>query len=191
MDEYISNEELLEEANIIKKIDANFPPSELMGDVMIHCFCKKISLIIAHQVPTNKSMWEHQLNPDVKRIVGIITEQESDIVKDQSEPNDLLKMNALVQRYAQMCRFMDTNYVYAYSYQDRVFYDVSGVGDLEHPDDKKMWKLEILTPGRVKKKVRAKKEPAQEYLMDLNGIKREILKEDEPVLDLDELFGTA
>lgn len=145
-----------------------FPPSEMMGNVMIHCFCKHISLLIAHQVPVNKNSWEYRLNPDIKRIVEIITEQESDAVNENDEPNDLLKMDWLVRRYVRMCEGTDTHYVYAYAYKDRVFYDVSGVGDLDHPDKKKMWKLEVLTPGRVKKEIRAKKEPAQEYLLDVS-----------------------
>lgn len=182
----LSKEEILEEASIIKKIDSNFPPSDLMGDVMIHCFCKHISLIIAHQVPLNKSMWEYQLNPNVKRLKEIITEQSSDVVDETRDPKELLRMDALVRRYEQMCKCMNTNFIYAYTYNDRVFYNVDCVGDLDHQDEKKMWKLEVLTPGRVRKKIRAKKEPAQEYLLDRCGMPRESEAESD-VIDFDDL----
>ena len=172
MAEIVSRENLLKEAKLIQRLSSNFPPSELMGDVMIHCICKHISLIIAHQVPLKKGRWEHHLHPDVKRIQKIITEQESDVVDETSDPKDLLQIDALVKHYEQICQCLGVNYIYAYTYQDRVFYNVDHAGDLDHPDDKKMWKLEILTPGRVNKTIRAKKEPAQEYLLDKMGCQR-------------------
>lgn len=100
----------------------------LVGRIVSSILCKRISLIIAHEVSLNKASWVYQSRPDIKRIKEIITEQESDALDPDLKSNDfdLLKMDFLVRRYEQKCKYHGSHFIYAYSYKDRVFYNVDG-----------------------------------------------------------------
>lgn len=171
--------------------DERFAPAQATIPVAPFCGIHKASIVIGYETALNKAVWAAKMNVDVKRIVSIITEGPSDVPDKTKDDAIFLKFLGYLEKFAKTCLEYDSHYFYCVTYKDRLMYDISNVGDLDHPDSDKMWKVGFISPALVNKKIRARREPVEDILKDFSGIPRSTSEtfEDEDIDELYELLG--
>lgn len=170
------------------KYDERFAPAQATIPVAPFCWAHNASIVIGYDTILNKAVWAAKMNIDVKRIINIITEGPSDVPSKDEDDEVFLKFMACLDDFAKACSEYGSKYFYCVTYKDRLVYDVSHVGDLDHPEPDRMWKVDYISPSLVNKKILARREPVADMLKDFSNIPRSG-PETFAAEDIDELYN--
>ncbi len=167
--------------------DERYAPAKCTVPIAPFCHTHHASIVIGYETAYNKCSWAAKMNADVKHIVSVIAEEPSDIPDKRKDDADFIKFLSLLDKFANTCLEYDAHYFYCVTYKDRVVYDISNAGDLDHRQPDRMWKVGFISPGLVDKTIPARREPVEDILKDISDIPRNAPEAFEAE-DIDELY---
>lgn len=154
-----------------RKPDQTLPYADIMADIIVYCAAYRVSVGIGFERPYVKGQWEANNRLDLPLMVSVFKECPNDTIRDD-DCEKLLMFKKLFTEFSTKCEDFDVHYFWIFSYEDRVFYNLEHMGDISKENPDTMWKIQLISPGYVEKKIRAPKEPIREVLLAFNDLPR-------------------
>lgn len=158
-------------SNVRRKPDQTLPYADLVAEITIYCAAHYISFGFGFTRNYVKGQWEAHQDLNLALMMEVFKECPNDTFKED-DCKELLYLRDRLAAFSAECKKYGINYFWVLSYEKRVFYDLENVGDVSKKDPSIMWRIELIAPGFVQKKIRAPKEPIREVLLALNGLPR-------------------
>ena len=172
-----------------RKADQILPYGELMAEILAFCAGNYISVGIGFERMRVKGQWEANQTLDLPFMIEVFKECKRDTIK-KDDCQELLYLKEKLTAFENQCNTYKVGYFWIFSFEDRVFYDLEHTGNLKEHKPDIMWKIELLSPGYVEKKIRAPKEPIREALLALNDLPRGSITTTDDIGDVSEIYDS-